>query len=493
LSLGRFRRKLLQPIQRFPLMNFFVSSKHLLEPYFQRFKAFFTGITVALFVSACGGGGGIVNPMDPMAEMPSNDDPDTVTQPIDLTNNSSCDVDVQNQWAYNNMQDYYLFYDQVPNVDPRSFESTADLVRSVRFQERDPFSSLTNAATSSLQFQAGREFGLGFIWGFDGDDVSRLVLVEPNGPFGLAGLERGDIILNVNGAPFDGVRDEFVGTPDAPGTSVWEFLRRDSAETLTVEVTAAEYGITTVLERDTYTHPAYNGRLGYLLFTRFLEPSGDELREAFEYFSDRNITDLVVDLRYNGGGRVDIAQLLASLLAGNSRAGELLLSYEFNDKYTSENYDLLTFETSEEDLELSRVVFLTRGGTASASEILINGLSPHMDVFTMGSTTNGKPYIQRGRVRCGQQLNAIEAEGFNDAGVSVFGGIPATCFAFDDRTRDFGLNPNTGAVEGMLESALLFLVFGSCDAPTVLAARSKKNDDVESLKQGIDQIGGAFH
>lgn len=467
----------------------------------KQFKASLIGLSVAFFISACGGGGGDTD--GPNSGIP-DDDPNAPV-PIDLTNNTSCDVDVQNQWVYNNMQDYYLFYDQVPNINPQSFDSPEELLRAVRFEERDPFSSLTDAATSTLQFEAGREFGLGYGWARDNNGIPRIVIVEPNSPFGLAGVERGDIIVDLNGIawnefPNENFVENIFGTPDAPATSVWDFRRRNTGELFRVEVTTTEYQITTVMASETLTHPSYNGTLGYLLFTRFLETSVEELQSAFTTFSDRGVTDLVVDLRYNSGGRVSTAQFLASLLGGSSRSGELLYQYEYNDKYTFANFDLRTLNITG-DLGLTRLIFLTQGRTASASEIVISGLSPHMEVLTMGSTTSGKPYIQSGRNRCGQQLNAIEAEGFNAAGVSVFGGIPADCIAIDDRTRNFGFDPETRAVEGMLETALDYLLFGTCDVQTIVAkqtsaydnAQSKLLAEDENAKQGIVNIGGAFH
>jgi len=467
---------------------------------FKQSKASLIGLSVAFLISACGGGGAGV---DPSSEVSEEDNPSAETL-VDLTNNTSCDVDAQNQWVYNNMQDYYLFYDQVPTVDPQSFDSPDELLRAVRFEERDPFSSLTNAATSTLQFEAGREFGLGYLWGRDNNGIPRLRVVEPNSPLGLAGLERGDIIVNLNGVAWDDfpsenfVRNVF-GTPDAPATSVWDFRRRNTGEIFTVEVTTAEYQITTVMAAETLFHPEYNGTLGYLHFTRFLETSIEELQSAFQSFSDSEVTDLIVDLRYNSGGRVSTAQALATFLGGSSRSGELLYRYEFNDKYTFENYDLRTFDITG-DLGLSRLIFLTQGRTASASEIVISGLSPHIDVVTVGSTTSGKPYIQRGRTRCGEQLNAIEAEGFNAAGISIFGGIPATCHATDDITRNFGFDPETRVVEGMLETALDFLVFGTCEVQTFAAeqtstsfnTQSKNLTTDEHIKQGIVYIGGAI-
>jgi hypothetical protein len=172
-----------------------------------------------------------------------------------------------------------------------------------------------------------------------------------------------------------------------------------------------------------------------------------------------------------------------------------LYSYRYNDKYESENYDLTLFAEGSE-LNLSRVVFLTSSSTASASEIVSSGLAPLMEVITVGSRTSGKPYVQRGRDRCGVQLNAIEAEGFNAAGVSVFGGMPATCYAEDDTSNGFGLNDDIRAVEGMLKAGLDYLVSGTCDSTTIAVARKslidQRQDPDASGRQGIVEMGGAI-
>lgn len=436
----------------------------------------FMAVAALATLSACGGGSG-----------------DGV---IDPDASDSCAVEYQNQWVYNNMGDYYLFYDQVPVVNPQSYASPEDLLNDIRFEERDPFSFLTDADASSLQFEEGREFGLGYRWGRDDDENARILQVVEASPFGLAGVERGDIIVAVDGLDWndealaDLFDERIVGTVENPGSATWRIEKRDTGELVDLQITSSEYAINSVEAVSEFTYDSYDGTIGYFVFNRFLETSEAELLDAFQRFSDSGISDLVVDLRYNRGGRVYIAELLASLIAGDSRAGSLLYNYRFNDKYQENNYDLF-LRPDLGDLNLSRVVFLTRSATASSSEIVTLGLQPHMDVITVGSLTAGKPYVQRGRDRCGRRLNAIEAEGFNAAGVSVFGGMPASCLAEDDRSHDFGLN--NGAIEGMLKSGLDYLTQGSC--ATSIAAKSSARTGTEAVdteeRQGFTVLDGA--
>lgn len=453
------------------------------------------GFALTLVLSACGGGS------SSDSNSPSNDDPQA-SSAFDPATNDSCESDVQNQWVYNNMLDYYLFYDQVPSVNPQSFASPEDLLRAVRFEERDPYSFLTDSSSSTLQFEEGREYGLGYRWGLDDNGNPRLTRVVDDSPFGRAGLERGDIIVSINGIPWNEYSAELFqnnvfGSPDAPVTSTWEVIKRDSGENIQVSITGAEYSINTVLHKQYFTNAAYSGSIGYLAFSRFLQTSGAELQSAFQEFNDNNISDLILDLRYNSGGRVVVAEYLASLIAGSSRANQPLYEYRFNHKYTDYNYSLELLNNVGE-LGLSRIIILTRSGTASASEIVIAGLQPYLEVVTMGTRTSGKPYIQYGRSRCGKQLNAVEAEGFNAAGVSVYGGIAPTCHATDDRTSDFGIHPDTGRLEGMLESALDYVVFGDCDTnfPQAKQASNSADGHVNPFesdeKQGLIDIGGAI-
>ncbi|ASJ72681.1 S41 family peptidase [Granulosicoccus antarcticus] len=431
-----------------------------------------------LVLSACGGGGG------------SGD------SPFDPDSSASCEVDYQNQWVYDNMRDYYLFYDQVPVVNPQSYDSTQDLLSSIRFEERDPFSHLADATASDLLFQEGREFGLGYRWGYDEDDNARILQVVEASPFGLAGIERGDIIVSVNGLDWQSdelselFQEDVVGTPETPTQSNWRIVKRESGAQVDIPISTAEYAINSVEAVAEFTNPDSGSKTGYFVFNRFLNTSEQELRDTFQQFGQSGVSDLIVDLRYNSGGRVFIAEVLASLIAGNARAGGLLYRYEYNDKYQNENYDLL-LEENDESLDLSRVIFITRSSTASSSEIVTLGLSPHMEVVTVGSTTSGKPYIQRGRVRCGEQLNAIEAEGFNAAGVSVFGGMPASCQVADDRLHDFGLNDD-GEFEGMLKAGIDYLAEGSC--ATTIAAKSAGIVDQadETELQGFELFAGSL-
>ena len=197
-----------------------------------------------------------------------------------------------------------------------------------------------------------------------------------------------------------------------------------------------------------------------------------------------------LDLRYNSGGRVFVAERLAAQLSGNRLTGEVFSSTRYNDTYR--NLDSVReFEEAMPTLDLSRVIVITTPRTASASELVINALSPYLEVVTIGERSTGKPFQSFSRDFCGMSLNAMSSEIVNASGNSVAGGIEATCYAVDDRTRNYGIGE--AGIEGMLLAALDYVVFGDCavaPADTPIAARStllgtkkewEKTGDIELL------------
>ncbi len=386
---------------------------------------------------------------------------------ISATND--CSVPSQNRWVDRQMRDYYLFYKQVPTLNVNDFERPEDLIASLRVAEVDPFSNIRDAAQQAELFAEGTSFGMGYRLRRDSNGLPRIARVYADSPMGRANVKRSDIIVSVNNIPWDDIDstlyNDLLGTIDNPLPTIWVF--RDSAtnETRQIELTQSVYTINTVLHSQIITHPEYSGKIGYLVFERFLGPSESELDQALNSFLQNDVTDLILDLRYNGGGLTRIARKLISQIAGPDTDGELLIKYRNNDKYRQLDTERF-FEPQQINLGLKRLVVITSNATASSSEIVINSLKPYIDVMTVGSGTAGKPYVSGARDFCGKSIFAMSAEGENARGVSVFGGIPADCTVFDDLSRDFGVID--GDIEGMVKSAAEYLVFGSCGAASSL-------------------------
>ncbi len=386
-----------------------------------------------------------------------------------ITATNDCSVEAVNRWAYRNMQDYYLYADRVPVVNLDSYTDTNDLVRDLRFEELDSFSGISDRETRTRFFEEGVGFGFGHDWQFDNENQVRLQYVYEDSPLGRAGFTRGDIAVSLNGesvADMPSARfSEIFGDVDNPLDTEWEIIKGDTGETRTATLRMAEYRINTVLSKNTfYTHPQIAGNVAYVAFRTFLETSKAELDEAIRQINANNATDLVLDLRYNGGGRSSVGRRLASQIGGSTLSGQTHTRHEFNSNYTHLDYEQEFFEALP-DLNLNRLIVLTSNRTASASERLINSLRPYMEVVTLGSRTRGKPFRSGDKYYCGKALSAMESEGVNAAGVSVLGGIDADCYAEDDITRDFAFGTSNGTnIEGMLDTALDYAFSNNCQS-----------------------------
>ncbi len=382
---------------------------------------------------------------------------------------TDCSVEAVNEWVYRNMQDYYLYADRVPVVNPASYVTTTELIRDLRFTELDPYSGVRDAGGQQAFFEEGVVFGFGFSLGRDDEGNLRVLYAYDDAPFGRAGIKRGDILLGLNNELWDEMSNEryfeLVGDEDNPLPNSWQFIDGETGLSKSVNLTQREYRVNTVLHTGLYSNPSFDGKVGHIVFNDFLRISEDELDTAIRRLQEGGATELVMDLRYNPGGYTYIAEKLASQIGGADLAGSTLVRYEYNSKYSSENYQE-DFVAESPVLDFDRVVFLTTDRTASSSELLINALSPYIDVTVMGGRTEGKAFISVANQFCGKSLNAMEAQGVNANGVSVAGGIPPTCFAADDYTRDFGVDDD-GEVEGMLSSALDYMILGTCNAPVL--------------------------
>ena len=394
-----------------------------------------------------------------------------------LTATADCSVGAINEWAYRNMQDYYIFADSLPVIDPSTYASANDLVRDIRLE---PYSGVSNAAARNAFFEAGSVFSTGFVARFDENDDARLLWVDENSPLGRTAVaRRGDISLGVNGVLWADVPDGFVagllGDEENPGTIEYNLIDGVTGQPKDVTVSPARYSIDSVLYVGYFVHPQLDGTIGYIVFNDFIAPAEDELNDAFQELIDNNVTELVLDLRYNPGGFTFIARRLAAQIAGSDLAGNPLVRYQHNNRYRNLDEQRF-FEPATPELNLDRVVVLTTAETASSSELVINSLRPYIDVVVVGERTEGKGFISRSNEYCGVSLSAMHAVGVNANEVSVTGGIVPNCHATDDTSRDFGITRigDNNVVEGMLLSGLDYIVFGTCEvAPetTTIAQR----------------------
>ena len=167
----------------------------------------------------------------------------------------------------------------------------------------------------------------------------------------------------------------------------------------------------------------------------------------------------MLDLRYNGGGLVSVAQHLASYIGGKRTDGLVFAEYFHNDKNTFRNH-IIRFEPKPQALTLDRLIVVTTGGSASASELVINALRPFIPVTVIGSRTYGKPVGQYGIEFCDKLLAPVSFALRNANGQGdFFDGFPPDCAAPDDADHQLG-----DPAEGSLKEALTFATTNACSA-----------------------------
>ena len=146
-----------------------------------------------------------------------------------------------------------------------------------------------------------------------------------------------------------------------------------------------------ILEKELHTQKIIsidNKRIGYLFYNGFNASQQNDLSITFEEFKNSNINELIVDLRYNPGGSVQNTQFLAGLIAGE-KSGQIFANMNYNKKLARFNRQIEIIDSNLR-LGLSRIYFLVSKNSASASELLINGLDPHIETIVIGTNTYGK-------------------------------------------------------------------------------------------------------
>jgi C-terminal processing protease CtpA/Prc len=246
-----------------------------------------------------------------------------------------------------------------------------------------------------VAMNTGAFVGHGISLGLDPFNQVRIAQIYHSSPLYSLGVRRGWIVKKLNNtdlAPIFIANDaaaynQLIGASSTSVTNTFLF-QTPTGKDSTITSTKSSFTLNTVILADTLH--LKSGIAGHLVFDEFIPPSVQELQSAFTYFSQNNITDLIVDLRYNGGGDLNVLANMASYVAGSSKFNSTFLTLTFNDKNTSSNQSF-NFTTVPAPLNVSRLVVITTRGTASASEDFINGLKPGLDVVTIGDTTNGKP------------------------------------------------------------------------------------------------------
>jgi hypothetical protein len=360
------------------------------------------------------------------------------------------------------LQAWYYWYKELPNPDVASFSSPEAYLDAVRYRALDSsFSYITSKASSEAFYSESQFIGFGVSTLVTGELEMRLGQVFPGSPAGDAGLDRGDHLVALGGKPVaDLMRTGEINTifgPEQVGYSL-EFVWRSPGGG-EERATLAKRLVTIPTVSQTAVLDAGPFRVGYIHFRNFVQPSMEALNTAFTQIREAGATELVLDLRYNGGGLLSVAQHLGSLVAGDSLVGKTFVQLTHSDKQTSRN-STYPFEAKPQALAASRLVVIATRGSASASEAVVNGLRPFMDVKVVGDATYGKPVGPYSFDFCEKVLYPVSFLVTNARGeADYFDGIPADCAAADDVDH-----PLASPREASLAEALHVVRHGRCSA-----------------------------
>ena len=327
-----------------------------------------------------------------------------------------------------------------------------------------------------------------------------IAYTEPNSPATGQSLTRGAEIIEVDGAQVSNgdANTLNAGLFPANDGETHEFVVRDlgATNTRTITMTSATVTSDPVQNEQVFNTPS--GKVGYMQFNTFgTRIAEQEIIDAFVDFSNEGVQDLVVDLRYNGGGFLFISSQLAYMVAGQAQTqGRVYEETVWNDKHPNINpvtgdplQPVPFYSTAFDDngrptdplpsVNLNRVFVLSTAGTCSASEAFINGLRGiDVEVILIGGTTCGKPYGFFATDNCGTTYFTIQFRGENEKGFGQYadGFVPSStdngqdfvrgCTVADDFDHLLG-DPD----EAMLAAALEYRDTGSCPTTAKVSKR----------------------
>jgi carboxyl-terminal processing protease len=324
-----------------------------------------------------------------------------------------------NEFVWGALNSWYYWHDEVTDLRDNRFSNLAErnqfinqfstpesLFEYLRHPD-DEFSWMVDNYITLQNSFAGVSLSFGFEFGLlyvnSTDIIGYVTYVLPDTEAENKGIMRGDIFYGIDGNQLS--TNNYIDLL-TQSTITINFAEVVNDSILTTDQT------TTITAQEISENPVYmaktfdvNGtKVGYLMYNQFIHTRHSELNEAFGQLRSENATELILDLRYNPGGSVLTSLILAGMIYKQGTEGNTFSKLVYNDKKTAQNFDfpfltevpildsdfdILSTEQMNR-LNLDRVFILTTRGTASASEIIINGLTPYMEVIHIGDTTRGK-------------------------------------------------------------------------------------------------------
>ena len=409
---------------------------------------------------------------------------------------AECSIEGQKQFVLDTMRTWYFWNDLLPaEVDTSQFATPEDLLAFLTTfspdltpgdgidNPVDRFSFITTAAADQAFFGEGRFEGFGFSSRFVAENDLRLTRVYSDSPANRAGLARGQQILALNGRSIAEIQAA-EGVNAVFDLSPLEFTMREiDGSEFTVEITQDIVTIDPVPQSRVIIDP--NGvrpPVGYMELATFISTANAQMDAVFADFRAQGVQDVILDLRYNGGGLVSTAELLGDFLGGFVAQNLVFSKTVFNELQAPANNSTEFFDLQGNSVDLVRLVVIASRSTASASELVINGMDPHVEVTIVGADTFGKPVGQVGLEFCEDILRAtaFQTLNANDFG-DFFFGLPVDCAAPDDLSVAVGADNDPN-----VEAALSYLETGACPAASIPGAQFK----LEAAQQTPQPIPG---
>ncbi len=474
-----------------------------------RFKHLGTALSALALLSSCGGGGSSGGSPAPPTAGPAPAPPPTSGPPPAP---ALCSLADRQNWALAQLQEWYLFPELLAtDVNPGSYTTLGAyvdaLVAPARAQNKDRFyTGVTSIAQDKAFLETGSTAGFGVRLAID-VDARRVLIFEAyeNAPALAAGIDRGTEILAIGTSTANLVTvDAIIAAegsagitaalgPNTAGTARALRVRDTNGTIRDVTLTKADFALSAVSSRYGARIIDDGGRkVGYINLRTFISTAEPQLRNAFAQFRAQGISEVIVDLRYNGGGTSAMAELMTNLLLGQRSPTEVM-NYRVHRPSKSNMNFTRFFAPQPQSISSMRIAFIGTGSTASASEAVMNSVLPYMGGNTalIGANTFGKPVgssLVLDRPQCDDRLDPINFATLNrDNQGYYFDGLAsrfqATCSAQDDISRQLG-DPQ----EAMIRTALDFLAGRPC-TPIGSSATTQGLQEVSGGAQLLSPAG----
>lgn len=310
-------------------------------------------------------------------------------------------------WIYETMQQNYLFYEDIPNEEGVNFfRKPHDFVKSL-ISQKDQKNGIRFTHIDSIYSETESRSGVQLSFGFEGalvripngSEAIRVIYTQKDSPADEIQLKRGDWIIAANGQKINSNSySKFVKNPSEACTFTLGSYNGEQFDTLNVVQMPAPRKVTTNNLLESHFITSGNRKAFYMLYNEFGLADEKQLKSVFAQLAGQQFDDIILDLRYNPGGFVNTSQVLTSNLAPADAMNQIFLKMSSNDKINKTETYLIDSKLlgSSVPLTYQNLYVITSNVTASASEILINGLRPYMKgkMYQVGEATFGKNVAQ---------------------------------------------------------------------------------------------------